>query len=76
MPKRVLFYQAYLLRLWRSDGAPGWRASLEDPHSGVRRGFATLEHLIAFLHDQAGQQTPDLPADAEPTKKATDQQDP
>jgi len=31
-----------------------WRASLEDPHSGERRGFADLESLFAFLKEQTG----------------------
>ncbi len=44
-------YRAYLLRLWqeRSDGQWVWRASLEDPHSNVRKGFPDLERLTAFL---------------------------
>ena len=34
-------YIAYLVRLWRADSSqsPAWRASVEDPHSGARRGF-------------------------------------
>jgi hypothetical protein len=45
-------YQAYLLRLWLADAeAPEacWRASLEDPRSGERLGFATLEQMFAYL---------------------------
>ena len=46
-------YHAYLLRLWRVDldrpGVAAWRASLEDPHTGLRLGFATLEQLFAYL---------------------------
>ncbi|MCE7985022.1 MAG: hypothetical protein DYG89_27930 [Caldilinea sp. CFX5] len=46
-------YHAYLLRLWRVEtqhtGAATWRASLEDPHTGLRLGFATLEQLFAYL---------------------------
>lgn len=44
-------YRAYLLRLWRADGEGGgaWRASLEDAHSGERRGFADLHALLRFL---------------------------
>jgi hypothetical protein len=46
-----------MLRLWRVDdqeGAvdaekPAWRASLEDPHTGERMGFARLEALFDFL---------------------------
>jgi len=49
-------YYSYLLRLWQVDGAgsPIWRASLEDPHTGERRGFADLDSLFAFLKEQAG----------------------
>jgi len=40
-----------MLRLWpvEQDGEMVWRASLESPLTGERRGFATLEALIAFL---------------------------
>ena len=50
-PKR---YLAYLLRLWQADqnGNPVWRASLEDPRTGERRGFASLQSLIDFLNEQ------------------------
>ncbi len=46
-------YRSYLLRLWRVE-TPGlcWRASLEDPHTGERIGFASLEQLFAFLMEQ------------------------
>ena len=49
-------YFAYLRRLWRESGgdlprdeSPQWRASLQDPHSGERVGFASLEDLFGFL---------------------------
>jgi hypothetical protein len=48
-------YRAYLLRLWQADdedGHPVWRASLEDAHTGDRRGFANLPQLCAFLADE------------------------
>lgn len=50
-------YCAWLLRCWEERG-PGlgpplaWRCSLEDPHTGERRGFASLEALSAFLQDE------------------------
>jgi hypothetical protein len=52
-------YAAYLLRLWREKGggAIRWRASLQDPHSGERVGFANLEELFGFLR----RETADLP---------------
>jgi hypothetical protein len=44
-------YLAFLLRLWRVDGGgeATWRASLEDAHSGERRGFSDLSALQVFL---------------------------
>lgn len=56
MSKKARPYIAYLLRLWRAPG-PGpaaWRASLEDPHTGKRVGFGSLEHLVAFLQARTG----------------------
>ena len=49
-------YQAYLLRLWQviSGGHLVWRASLEDVHTGTRRGFASLDELISFLRHLRG----------------------
>ena len=49
-------YLAYMLRLWQvsSDGEPTWRASVESPHSGERKGFASLDDLFDFLRRQTG----------------------
>jgi len=46
-------YLAYLVRLWRvmSAGQSVWRASLEDPHTGERQGFADLDALFTFLRE-------------------------
>jgi hypothetical protein len=47
-------YHAYLLRLWCVDanGEVVWRASIEDPHTGERHGFAKLDRLYEFLEEQ------------------------
>ena len=47
-------YLSYLLRVWRSGPRPlgGWRASLENPHTAERFGFASLEDLFAFVMEQ------------------------
>lgn len=49
-------YCAYLLRCWEEPpGSPAaWRFSLEDPHTGERRGFASLESLMAYLQELTG----------------------
>ena len=54
MSTEPLAYQSYLLRLWRAPGGDTqpWRASLENPLTGERRGFADLEALVAYLHDE------------------------
>ncbi len=67
-------YLSYLLRLWRVDGDNGdqrnpavWRASLENPHTGERKGFAGLDELFDFLQAQ----TEEIPryAEAKPPQK-------
>jgi len=49
-------YFAYLLRLWREPGGETarWRASLHDPHTGEKFGFAHLDDLVAFLRGRLG----------------------
>ena len=42
-------YYAYLLRLWREEGERKWRASLENPGTGQKRGFASFERLVKYL---------------------------
>ncbi len=51
-------YRSYLLRLWCAETPDQcWRASLEDPHTGERIGFASLEQLFAFLMEQVERDT-------------------
>jgi hypothetical protein len=49
-------YRAYMLRLWhvKGMGRSGWRASLEDPHSGEKLGFPNIEALIDYLLELVG----------------------
>jgi len=56
-------YQSFLLRLYRVRGEPGaqstptetiWRASLENPRTHQRQGFADLEELFDFLRHEIG----------------------
>jgi hypothetical protein len=53
-------YVSYLLRLWRERGGQTtwWRASLQDPLSGRRVGFAHLDELVAFLRERTGPAPP------------------
>jgi hypothetical protein len=54
MSEKQVPYRSYLLRLWlvMDQGQAVWRASLENPHTGERLGFASLVRLFAFLEDQ------------------------
>ena len=50
-------YRCYLLTCWGEQShdplAPVvWRFRLEDPHTGQRRGFASLEALVAVLEQE------------------------
>ena len=51
---------SYMLRLWQAeqDGAWVWRASLENAHTGERRGFASLAELYAFLEQKPTERSP------------------
>ena len=54
-------YLSYLLRLWQttSRGERIWRASLEDPHTRERKGFANLTDLFTFLEQETGHRARD-----------------
>jgi hypothetical protein len=63
MGKRRAGYLAFMLRLWQTRQVTGtppievpatWRASVENPHTGERRGFLSLEALFDYLREQAG----------------------
>ncbi len=47
-------YRSFLLRLWRVqvDGKLVWRASLENPFTRERKGFANMSQLVAYLESQ------------------------
>ena len=64
MAEQTIDYRSYLLRLWRvkEGDRDVWRASLQDPQSGERISFATVEALFAFLEKQLGS-TPDARED-------------
>jgi hypothetical protein len=55
-------YLAYLLRLWQTQdkGEIGWRASLENAHTGEKLAFAHLDELVAFLRERIGLAPPAL----------------
>lgn len=44
-------YYSYMLRLWETSNGERhiWRASLESPGTGQRRGFANLQSLVDYL---------------------------
>jgi rRNA maturation protein Nop10 len=67
-------YIAYLLRGWMEQGddpasPANWRFSLEDPHTGQRRGFASLERLTAALAQDCGGAQPVEDGDTSPQEK-------
>ena len=44
-------YRSYLMRLWRSHrhGRTEWYVMLENPQTGERHGFGSLETMMDFL---------------------------
>ena len=61
MEQRDSGYRAYMVRLWRVDevGDATWRVSVEDVHTGERRGFVDLEAFHAFLKETTLDVDPD-----------------
>ena len=52
---KLTSYHSYLLRLWREgEDKMGWRASLHDPRTGERLGFASLDELFGYLRKETG----------------------
>ena len=48
-------YYSYLLRVWREgEEKVAWRASLHDPHTGERLGFASMDELVDHLRKLTG----------------------
>jgi hypothetical protein len=47
-------YRSFLLRLWRvlRNGKRIWLVGLEDPHTGKRKSFSSLDELISYLKEQ------------------------
>lgn len=49
-------YLSYMLRVWRVrvGGQETWRASLENPRTGQRLGFAGLPEVFSYLQERTG----------------------
>ncbi len=52
-------YLSYLLRIWHEHAGleAVWRASLEDPQTGERLGFAGIVQLFEFVQKQLSVET-------------------
>ena len=56
MPGAQGGYESYLLRLWctGSESEGTWQFMLENPHTGEREVFASLEALVTYLRERMG----------------------
>lgn len=54
-------YASFLIRLWRDEGAApsmgasDWQSEVEHIQTGDRWRFGTLDELLAFLREEAGE---------------------
>lgn len=73
MSQKESTYLAYLVGLWlvENDEQTGWRATLENAHTGERQGFSSLEGLLSYLDTTTG--TISKRAIAARKKRANDQ---
>lgn len=53
-------YQAYLLRLHRSQGQVHWRVTMENAHTGELHHFATEREMLRYLLQVLTIAPPDL----------------
>jgi hypothetical protein len=57
-PPRAFRYRSYIVRCWQEATVHAgrqtklWRFSLQDPRTGQRRGFVTLEALLVSLQEE------------------------
>ena len=56
MPKKELLRLTYLVKLWqvRGQGGTVWHGSLEDAHTGEKRGFGDPASLFDFMQEKLG----------------------
>jgi len=68
MEEKKTDYRSFLLRIWieQTDGNK-WRFSLEDAHTGKRKGFASINKLKAYL-DEITNDAPDSSKDTNEPK--------
>lgn len=61
MDKEIRKYHVYMLRIWTQglEQAPSLRLSIEDPRTGQRIGFGTLNEFLAYLQQSYEPMTPD-----------------
>ena len=57
MARRESEYRAFMIRLWHVKDVEEaiWRVSVEDVHTGERRGFADLPAFFAFLEEKTAE---------------------
>ena len=66
---KPLCYRSYLLTCWGEQSRDPfepvvWRFRLEDPHTGQRRGFASLEALVVALQREMAERSADAGGDS------------
>ena len=59
-----LYYDAFLVRIWRDNGPAAWRATVTPVGSSKGETFATIDQFIAFMQKKA-----DYAAQAADTKE-------
>jgi hypothetical protein len=47
-------YRAYLVRLWQEEDGV-WRGTVENPHTGEKRAFASVEWALAHIRQEVQQ---------------------
>jgi hypothetical protein len=67
-------YYSFLLRMWQTQDGDSfvWQASLEQPGTGERRGFADVQDLFQFLTHQMALRSEHPAGEGQPAAETTE----
>lgn len=54
MDRRAAQQESFIIRIWREEHQPGWRAWIQHTRSGETTVVSTVPELLAFLELRVG----------------------
>ena len=57
MEKQIAHRDAFIVRIWREEGRPGWRGWVQNVRTGDSAPVQSLDELVAFIEGWTGKLT-------------------